>query len=289
MLRLHALDNGEALRDRPTVGTAALTAAQRVAASLRCRGIRAKVASTTDMIELEKRLDASVLGPRNRGWRSLRGDSGWHTSYGYRPGDITSEALGQAWSLRADAIIQNITVFSDGTAATTVTVRTSRPPTTPPAVILQPLPGQQAGAAAANLCGPRPEVRGLLRGGLPPALVIPIGPSGVLIGKISRASGFAAAGRPGRADPGAHCRRAGDSQADRHPNGSGGAAGDRPHHRRRGLAKRADARHRGHRAPTPRTGYHGQRGGRHGRPAPRPNTVLSVAPRAVRRLLRPTS
>ena len=185
VLRLHAFDNGEALRDRPTVGTAALAAAQRIAASLRCRGVRAKVASATDMIELEKRLDTSVLRPRNRGWRSLRGDSGWQTSYGYRPGDITSEALGQAWSLRADAIIQNITVFSDGTAATTVTVRTPRPPTMPPAVILQPLPGQQASAAAANLCGPRPEVRGLLRGGLPSALFIPIGPSGVLIGKVS--------------------------------------------------------------------------------------------------------
>lgn len=185
VLRLHALNNGEALRDRRTVGTAALAAAQRVAASLRCRGVRAKVASATEMIELERRLDTSVLRPRNRGWNSLRGESGWQTSYGYRPGDVTPEALGQAWSLRADGIIQNITVFSDGTATTTVTVRTPRPPTAPPGVILQPLPGRQASAAAANLCGPRPEVRGLLRGELPPALAIPIGPSGVLIGKIS--------------------------------------------------------------------------------------------------------
>lgn len=184
VLRLHALDNGEALRDRPTVGTAALAAAQRVGAALRCRGVRAKVASATEMVELERRLDTGALGPNNRRWLSLRGEAGWQTSYGYQTADITAEALAQAWSLRADGIVQNITVFPDGTVEATVAVRTPRPPTAPPGVILQRLPGEQAAAAAGNRCGPRPEVRGLARGPLPRALVIPVGPSGVLIGKM---------------------------------------------------------------------------------------------------------
>ncbi|MFN0143573.1 MAG: type VII secretion protein EccE [Mycobacterium sp.] len=185
IIRIATLDNGEALQWRDTVGTAALAAAQRISAALRCRGIRVRVASASDMAELEKRLGSNSLEPRNRRWRSLRGDAGWNTTYAYRPVDINAETLAQAWSLPADGITQNLTIFPDGSATATVTVHTAQPATTSPSVILQTLPGEQAPAVAAGLCCPRPEIRGLRRGRLPRSLEIPVGPSGVLLGKTA--------------------------------------------------------------------------------------------------------
>lgn len=183
VLRIGALDNGDALLCRSTVGTAALAAAQRIAVALRCSGIRAKVASAPDILELERRLGATALEPHNRRWNSVRSDGGWLTSYAYRPSDITAEMLAWAWSLRTDGVIQNVTLFPDGTASATVTVRTAQPPTTPPSVALQALPGEQAQAIAANVCAPRPQLHRVGRGPMPPSLVIPVGPSGVLLGK----------------------------------------------------------------------------------------------------------
>ena len=70
-----------------------------------------------------------------------------------------------------------------------MTVRSAQPPTAPPSVILRMLPGEQAQAIAANLCGPLPTLRGVRRGVLADPLIIPIGPSGVLLGKVERATG----------------------------------------------------------------------------------------------------
>lgn len=184
VLRLNALENADALQWRTSVGTAALAAAQRVAAGLRCTGVRAKVATATDMVELERRLGRTALEPHNQRWRSVRSDAGWLTTYAYAPRDITADVLAQAWSLRADGIIQNITLFPDRTATATITVRSAQPPTAPPSVILKTLPGEQAKAVAANMCGPRPTLLGVSRGRLPASLVLPIGPSGVLLGKV---------------------------------------------------------------------------------------------------------
>lgn len=93
--------------------------------------------------------------------------------------------LSQAWTLRADEVIQNVTVYPDATCTATITVRTPTPAPTPPSVILRRLNGEQAAAAAANMCGPRPHLRGQRRCPLPAQLVTEIGPSGVLIGKLS--------------------------------------------------------------------------------------------------------
>ncbi|MGY4708139.1 type VII secretion protein EccE [Mycolicibacterium sp. CBM1] len=185
VIRLRALQNADALRWRSTVGTATLAAAQRIAASLRCKGIRAKVATATDMVELERRLGRTALESHNQRWRTARSDAGWLTTYAYQPRDIDTEVLAQAWSLRADGIIQNITLYPDDTATATITVRSAQPPTAPPSVMLKTLPGEQAGAVAANLCGPRPELHGLRRGRLPASLIVPIGASGVLLGKVN--------------------------------------------------------------------------------------------------------
>lgn len=183
IIRIRVRENGDALRWRYTVGTATLAAAQRIAMTLRCRGVRARVATATEIAELDRRLGLSALEPGNRRWHSGRGEAGWQTTYAYRPADIATETLAQAWSLRVDGVVQNLTLFPDGLASATVTVRTAKPPTAPPAVWLQSLPGEQASSVAANLCGPRPVLRGVGRGPVRHPLVMPVGPSGVLIGK----------------------------------------------------------------------------------------------------------
>src|SRR6516165_2371115 len=121
----------------------------------------------------------------DRRWRSVRGDSGWLTTYWYSPGDIAAEKLAQVWSARADGIVQNITLFGDGSATATVTVRTAQQPTAPLNLMLRTLRGEQAQAIAANLCGPLPVLRGIGRGALQSPLLVPIGPSGVLLGKVA--------------------------------------------------------------------------------------------------------
>ncbi|HEX7323603.1 MAG TPA: type VII secretion protein EccE, partial [Mycobacterium sp.] len=155
-----------------------------ISAALRQRGIRARVATATDIVEMERRLAGPGLDPGNRRWRSVRGETGWLTTYGYRPADITADKLAQAWSMQVDGIVQNVTVFPGGTVMATLTVRTAQPPSAPPGVLLQPLPGEQALSLAATLCCPLPELRGVSPGALPETLSVPIGPSGVLLGKV---------------------------------------------------------------------------------------------------------
>lgn len=184
IVRICAHENAQALQGRMSVGTATLAAAQRICAAMRQRGIRAKVATATDIIEMERRLGRSALQVLNRRWQSVRGDGGWLTTYWYRANDITAEKLAQAWSMRADGITQNVTLFANGTATATLTVRSGQPPTAPPSTMLQTLPGEQAQAVAANLCGPRPSLRRIRYGSLTGPLVVPIGPSGVLLGKV---------------------------------------------------------------------------------------------------------
>jgi len=191
IVRIRCIDNGDALGPRITAGTAALAAAQRVASALRCAGVRARVATATDITDLERRLGMSGLQPPNRGWRSVRADSSFLTTYACRPCDIGTATLAGMWSLRGDGIIQNLTIFGDGRACATVTVRTARPPAGIPATLLRTLPGRQAQALAANFCGPRPSLPGVALRPLPPNVVVGIGPSGVLLGKLADGSRMA--------------------------------------------------------------------------------------------------
>lgn len=185
IIRIRALDNGDALRWRTTVGTAALAATQRIAAELRRRGLGTKVATATEITELEGILGRDALKPANRRWGALRGETGWMTTYGYRRGDLSTELLASAWSLRVDGVIQTITLFPDRTCCASLMVRTAQPLTVPPSTALEALPGEQIPAFAQNLCAPRPHLRGLGRGTLPAALTVPLGPSGVLLGKVA--------------------------------------------------------------------------------------------------------
>ena len=185
IMRLPVIDNTQALQWRTTVGAAAISIAQRIASLLRCHGLRAKVATATDLVELDRRLGSDAVAGRAQNWKAVRGEAGWMTTYAYPAKAITSRILAQAWTLRADEIIQNVTVYPDATCTATVTVRTPTQAPTAPSVILRRLNGEQAAAAAANMCGPRPHLRGLRRSPLPAHLVVEIGPSGVLVGKLS--------------------------------------------------------------------------------------------------------
>lgn len=184
VIRIGALANADPVQWRTTIGTTAIAAAQRICGALRCDGIRARVATATDIGELERRLGRSALGAHNQRWRTVRSDGGWLTTYRYDARDVTAENLAHAWSLRVDGVVQNITLYPDGTATATVTVRSAQPLAAPPSVRLGTLPGEQAQAVAANLCGPSARLRGLRPAKLPSSLVIPVGPSGVLIGKV---------------------------------------------------------------------------------------------------------
>ena len=185
VLRFNVAENGDGLRWRETAGTAAVAAAQRIAASLRTNGLRARVASAGDVAELDRRLGSSALEPINRRWKTLRSDSGWMTTYAYRPCDITAAILAQAWTLRVDGVVQNITLSPDGMVRASVTLRTAQPPTASPSTALQTLPGEQRLALANTMCGPPRPLRGQPYGPLRYPLRIEIGPSGVLIGKIA--------------------------------------------------------------------------------------------------------
>lgn len=185
IIRLSVIDNTQALRWRTTVGAAVISVAQRIAGLLRCQGLRAKVANATDLAELDRRLGCDAVEGDTQRWKAIRGEAGWMTTYAYPAEAITSRVLSQAWTLRADEVIQNVTVYPDSTCTATITVRTPTPAPTPPSVILRRLNGEQAAAAAANMCGPRPHLRGLRPTPLPDHLLTEIGPSGVLIGKLS--------------------------------------------------------------------------------------------------------
>ncbi|WP_156766699.1 type VII secretion protein EccE, partial [Mycobacterium sp. E2327] len=185
ILRLPVIDNTDALRWRTTLGATAISAAQRIAGLLRCQGLRAKVATATDMTELDRRLGWDAVSGTTQKWKAIRGEAGWMTTYAYPAEAINSHVLAQAWTLRADEVIQNVTVYPDGECTATVTVRTPTQAPSPPSVVLHRLNGEQAAAAAANMCGPRPFLRGLRRSPLPQSLILEVGPSGVLVGKLS--------------------------------------------------------------------------------------------------------
>lgn len=185
VLRLRVIDNTAALRWRTTLGATAVAAAQRIAGLLRCGGLRTRVATASDLVELDRRLGAGSLPTNAERWKSLRTERGWVTTYAYPAHQISAQLLAQAWTLPVDEVIQNVTVFPDGTCTATVTLQTPQPAPTPPSVVLRRLNGEQAAALEANMCAPRPQLRGLRPGRLPATLPIEIGPSGVLIGKLA--------------------------------------------------------------------------------------------------------
>ena len=183
LLRLPDLPNGEALQWRTSLGSAAAACARRTAAMLRHRGVRARVATAGEIAEFEWRMGRDGLEIRNRHWDALRSDVGWLTTYTYRSDGIYPELLGQAWLWQVDGVIQNVTLLADGTASATVTVRSNQKLASAPSTALRAIPGEQATAAALNMCIARRGLRTAVQFPIPGHLVLPVGQSGVLIGK----------------------------------------------------------------------------------------------------------
>ncbi len=94
IMRVSVIDNTQALCWRITVGTAAVSVAQRIAGLLRCQGLRAKVATATDLVELDRRLGSDAVAGSVQRWKAIRGEAGWMTTYAYpRRGDHVAGSL----------------------------------------------------------------------------------------------------------------------------------------------------------------------------------------------------
>lgn len=179
--------NVHGLALRSSVNVAALATAQRVVNTLRTKGIRAEVATGTDMGDLDGKLGGdNALDPQNRQWAAVRGESGWLTSFYYPPEHITDLNLDVAWSRRYDSVTQNLTLYPDGRCTATLTVQSPQIVTLPPSVVLENLPGEQAHAVAANRALPGEQVGGAQAVGQGPAdLSLPIRDSGVYVGLLA--------------------------------------------------------------------------------------------------------
>ena len=112
-MRLPVIDNTQraAVAHHPWSGGNFDCAAHR--SLLRCHGLRAKVATATDLMELDRRLGSDAVAGSAQNWKAVRGEAGWMTTYVYPAEAITSRILAQAWTLRADEIIQNVTVYPE--------------------------------------------------------------------------------------------------------------------------------------------------------------------------------
>ena len=137
--------------------------------------------------------------PAQVGWRTVNARPGHLTTYYFSPEDISTVALHQMWALRTDHVVQVISlskqrrVQADGGGPVMVSalVRTNDPqrPQRPPTLYLNTLSGDQFDAAlrAAPTARPRLRLRLPQRElGDPGGLVIPIGPTGILVGAALR-------------------------------------------------------------------------------------------------------
>lgn len=183
LIRLPGLRNGEALQWRTSIGSAAATCARRTVALLSQHGIRSRVATAGELSDFDRRMGCDGVAARNRHWDALQSDSGWLTSYGSGTAELDPQKLGQPWLWQVDGVIQNVTLLPDRTATATVTVRSNQRLTSAPSTTLRAMHGEQARSAALNMCVPRRSLRAAGPVATPKSLVLPVGQSGVLIGK----------------------------------------------------------------------------------------------------------
>ena len=127
------------------------------------------------------------------GWRTVNARPGHLSTYYFSPDDITTAALHQMWALRTDHVVQvtslskrrRVTPDGGGPVMVSAMVRTNDPqrPQQPPTLNLNTLPGDQYDAALRAAPTARPRLLLPQRElGDPDELVIPIGPTGILVG-----------------------------------------------------------------------------------------------------------
>jgi type VII secretion protein EccE len=131
------------------------------------------------------------------GWRAVNARPGHLTTYYFSPQDITTAALHHMWALRADHVVsvtslakqRRVAPDGGGPVMVSAMVRTNDPqrPQQPPTLYLNTLPGDQYDAALRAAPTARPRLRLPQRAlGDPDELVIPIGPTGILVGAALR-------------------------------------------------------------------------------------------------------
>jgi hypothetical protein len=130
-------------------------------------------------------------------WGTLNAKPGNLTTYYFSPEDISTAALHHMWALRTDDVVQVTSLTKQrrvrpdggGPVMVSAMVRTNDPqrPQQPPTLFLNTLPGDQFDAALRAAPTARPRLRLPQRElGDPSALVIPIGPTGILVGAALR-------------------------------------------------------------------------------------------------------
>jgi type VII secretion protein EccE len=139
----------------------------------------------------------AARGAAEVGWRTVNARPGHLTTYYFSPQDITTAALHHMWALRADHIVavtslskqRRVAPDGGGPVMVSAMVRTNDPqrPQQPPTLYLNTLPGDQFDAALRAAPTARPRLRLPQRAlGDPDELVIPIGPTGILVGAALR-------------------------------------------------------------------------------------------------------
>ena len=213
VIRLDIARSTEGLRYRASVGAAAAAATERIVNALLQRDVRANALTAKDLdaalVELGAGFVLPEVSPEGvgavevsapvhpstpiEGWTTVRGHPGFMTSYLFSPEDVNTNALNQMWALHSDGVVQTISLTkkrgaTDQGPQVSALVRLSdpQPPTNPPTLYLNTLPGDQGPAAVRAV----PATRWLDRLPARPLdadeLDIPIGPSGVLVGTTLR-------------------------------------------------------------------------------------------------------
>ena len=212
VVRLDIARSTEGLQFRASVGAAAAAATERIVNALLQRDVRANALTAKDLDAALTELGVGLVTPETRpedvaaeavssapaptpteAWKSVRAYPGFLTSYYFSPEDVNTNALNQMWALHSDAVVQTVSLSkkrsrTDGGPRVAALVRLSdpQPPTNPPTLYLNTLPGDQGPAAVRGVPAKRSFDRIPSRPLDAEGLEIPVGSSGVLVGTTLR-------------------------------------------------------------------------------------------------------
>lgn len=205
VVRLDIARSTGGLGYRASVGAAAAAATERIVNALLQRGVRATALTAKDLDSALTELGTGLVildghtedvAPQPKpteSWKTIRAYPGFFSSYYFSPEDVTTNALNQMWALHSDAVVQTVSLAkkrsrTDEGPRVSALVRLCdpQPPTSPPTLYLNSLPGDQAPAAVRGAPVKRSfdslPARPLSRH----ELEIPVGSSGVLVGTTLR-------------------------------------------------------------------------------------------------------
>ena len=188
-----------ALAYRGDVDAAAAAATERIRQAVIRAGCRATICGTEQFEAVtETLLGGHQIDRFQQHWTHLRADDDYITSYRVAGRDLTNRLLGDIWAIRSTmtATMLRLTPSPTGPqVAALVRLHTAAPLTHPPLSALQPVMGQQLAALYASLpLGNRSMELPLSPRALQPvdgrsaakgSLLVPVGPSGLILGMDS--------------------------------------------------------------------------------------------------------